>query len=202
MNPVTDKRGLLPGLKNSGYVILELGCGNSKRFPDSIGIDFVDSLAVDIVADMNQGLGFIPDHSVDLVYSSHFLEHLDDLGFIMGEIFRVLKKEGKMTGLVPHFSNPYYYSDFTHKTPFGLYTFSYFTNQQPFRRKVPGFYNSIDFRINKIRIVFYSPFKWINVYRKLFSIVFNSSRFMLEMYEAIFSSVISAHEIEFELEKP
>lgn len=192
---------MLSGLQNMSRVVIELGCGNHKKDISSIGIDFVDSEAVDIIADINKGLGFLPDNSVDIIYSSHFLEHLGDVGYIMTEIYRVLKKGGKKIGLVPHFSNPYYYSDFTHKTPFGLYTFSYFTKQQSFRRKVPGFYNDIDFKINKIRIIFYSPFKIINVFKKVSTMIFNTSRFMQEFYEGSLSPFMSAYEIEFELEK-
>lgn len=198
---IIDKKGILPILKKSDFVVIELGCGIAKKDKNSIGIDKVDSEAIDIVADVNKGLGFLPDNSVDIIYSSHFLEHVDNLGNLMAEIHRILKPGGKKKGLVPHFSNPYYYSDFTHKTPFGLYSFSYFTNHQSFRRKVPGFYYDFNFKINKIRIVFYSPFTWINIFRKAFTIVFNSSWFMQEFYEGSLSSLISAHEIEFELEK-
>jgi ubiquinone/menaquinone biosynthesis C-methylase UbiE len=198
---VNDKKGIFSTIKNSGFVTIEMGIGDSKHDKNSIGIDLIDSEAVDIVADLNDGLGFLSDNSVDIVYSSHFLEHVDDIGRLMNEIHRILKNGGKKIGLVPHFSNPYYYSDFTHKTPFGLYSFSYFTKQQPFRRKVPGFYSQVNFKINKVRIIFYSPFKWINIFRKGFTVVFNSSRFMQEFYEGSLTSLISAHEIEFELEK-
>ena len=198
---IIDKKSILPNLKNMDNVVVELGCGNNKKDINSIGIDLIDSEAVDIIADINYGLGFLPDNSADIIYSSHFLEHLSNFGFVMAEIYRVLKKGGKKIGFVPHFSNPYYYSDYTHMTSFGLYTFSYFTNQQPFRRKVPGFYNDINFKINKIRIIFYSPFKMINVFRRIYTVIFNSSPFMQEFYEGSLSSVLVAHEIEFELEK-
>jgi SAM-dependent methyltransferase len=199
---IIDKKDILPGLQNMSRVVIELGCGNHKKDKSSIGIDFIDNEHIDIIADINKGLGFLPDNSVDIIYSSHFLEHLGDLGYIMTEIYRVLKKGGKNIGLVPHFSNPYYYSDFTHKTPFGLYTFSYFTSEQPFKRKVPAHYNDIHFKINKIRIIFYSPFKMINIFRKCYTVIFNSSRFMKEFYEGCMSPFLPAHEIEFELEKP
>jgi len=199
---IIDKKGLITGLQNMHKVIIELGCGKNKRYKDSIGIDLIDNETVDIVADINNGLGFLPDNCADIIYSSHVLEHLTDVGFIMAEIYRVLKKGGKKIGLVPHFSNPFYYSDFTHKTTFGLYTFSYFTRDQPFKRKVPSHYNDIHFKINKIRIIFYSPFKMINIFRKGYTVIFNSSRFMKEFYEGCMSSFLPAHEIEFELEKP
>ena len=48
----------------------------------------------------------------------------------MREITRVLKKNGKANIFVPHFSNPYYYSDYTHKRFLGLYTFYYFVETE------------------------------------------------------------------------
>lgn len=196
-----DKNGILASITEKSEIILELGCGPQKIFPAAIGIDMIDSPAVDIVADVNQGLKFIPDNSIDKVFSSHFLEHLDHLELVMSEIFRVLKPGGIHAGLVPHFSNPYYYSDYTHKTPFGLYSFSYFSKINPFKRKVPVFYNSLDFELKKIKIVFYSPFLFINIFRKMFSWIFNSSQMMQEYYEGSWSNIIAAHEIAFEMVK-
>ncbi len=198
---IIDKHHTLASIGDRQQVVIELGCGTRKTYDDAIGIDFVDSDAVDIIADINQGLDFLADNSVDLVYSSHLLEHLDDLEFIMREIHRVLKPGGINKGLVPHFSNPYYYSDYTHKTPFGLYSFSYFSKSKFFRRGVPVFYNKIDFEISRIKVVFYSPFKLINVFRKIYTLIFNASRLMQEFYEGSLSTVIPAHEIMFELKK-
>ena len=196
-----DKRGILPDLKKRSKVILELGCGQDKRFPDSVAIDLIDRDQVDIVCNLDEGLGFLPDESVDVIYSFHLLEHLNNLDFFMGEIFRVLKKGGKKIGTVPHFSNPYYYSDYTHKTFFGLYTFCYFAGQTPFRRKVLRYNTRVNFRINRMTIIFYSPFKTLNLLRKFCGALFNASFFMQELFEGSLSKIIPAHELSFELEK-
>lgn len=116
-----DKTGVLADIRDRKRVVLELGCGPHKRIPDAIGIDALDFDGVDVVADLNRGLGFIPDSSIDEIHSYHFLEHLDDLSSLMREVHRVLKPGGGMVGNVPHFANPYYYSDPTHKSRFGLY---------------------------------------------------------------------------------
>jgi Methyltransferase domain len=42
-----------------------------------------------------------PDHSFDLIYCSHVLEHVSDDRKAMGEFYRVLKPEGKAIILVP-----------------------------------------------------------------------------------------------------
>ena len=92
---------------------LELGCGDAKR-PGFLGLDLVRLEGVDLVANLDQGLP-IASGSVDELYTSHTLEHLRELEPIMEEIHRVMKPEGRITILVPHFSNPFGYSDFTHR---------------------------------------------------------------------------------------
>jgi ubiquinone/menaquinone biosynthesis C-methylase UbiE len=83
-----------------------------------------DSDAVDIVGDALQVLKKVPDNAVSKITSYHFLEHVDNLGILLEEIARVLKQDGTLVSVVPHFSNPFFYSDPTHKNFFGLYTFS------------------------------------------------------------------------------
>lgn len=197
-----DKSGVLSRIESMEFVAIELGCGSAKRIKDAIGIDQMDLDGVDIVCNLEEGLPYLPDNSVDVVYSFHLLEHLPDVGFFMAEIFRVLKPGGKKTGTVPHFSNPYYYSDYTHRTPFGLYSFCYFAGQTPYRRKVLHYQKDIEFRIVRQKIIFYSPFKFINLFRKLYGFVFNSSLFMQELYEGSLSGSFPAHELSFELQKP
>jgi ubiquinone/menaquinone biosynthesis C-methylase UbiE len=198
---VADKNNIIPSLLSMPRVVIELGCGNAPRIKGAITIDVVDLQGVDIVADLNLGLPFLPDNCIDEIHSFHFLEHVNDLGFFMKEMWRVLKKGGIAAGTVPHFSNPYFYSDYTHKSFFGLYSFAYFSKSPFFKRGVPSFYQDIDFEITKIRLVFYSPFLFRNVLRKMYQKVFNLSRFCQEYYESSCCYTFPAHEIEFELKK-
>ncbi len=196
-----DKNNVIPALSGRSRVVIELGCGNNKISPEAIGIDMVDLPGVDIIADAGQGLSFLPDACADELHAYHFLEHLDDTGLIMAEIYRILKPGGRLIGAVPHWSNPYYFSDYTHKRFFGLYSFAYFTRKQHLMRGVPSFYNDIDFRTRRMKLVFYSPFKLINVFRKVYTLMFNLSSFTQEMYESSFSNIFAVHEIQFDLEK-
>ena len=188
---------------NSGNekIILELGCGNSKLFTNSIAIDIVNLPGVDIVCDLNIGLGFIPDNSVDEIYSSHFLEHLNDPGNMLCEVMRILKPGGKKEFKVPHFSNPYFYSDYTHHNHFGIYSMSYFSSSKYFKRQVPNFYNDIDFEIENVYIKFKSNFKLHNFFNRLVEKIVNSHRSIKELYEAHFCYTIPAYELVFTIRK-
>ena len=196
-----DKTGILSKLAIMDKVVIELGCGSTKQVINAIGIDQIDYDSVDIVCNLEDGLPFLPNNSVDSIYSFHVLEHLPDLGFFMTEIFRVLKPGGKTFGTVPHFSNPYYYSDYTHYAPFGLYSFCYFARDTPYRKKVLRYKQDMSFKIIKQKLIFYSPFKIINFFRKFYGLIFNASFLMQEFYEGSVSNLLSAHEISFELEK-
>src|SRR3972149_2272613 len=174
----------LDGLIKSGKkVVLELGCGPHRK-EGRIGIDRLDLPSVDIVSDLEDGLFFLPDKSVDEVHCRSVLEHIENFENLMQEIVRVLKSDGTAHIFVPHFSNPYFYSDYTHKRFFGLYTFYYFVDtRRQLKRKVPDFYT--DFRINVIshQLVFKSPFFFRGKNKKIIGFIFNCHRSLQEFYE-------------------
>lgn len=164
-------------------VILELGCGPNKK-KERIGIDKFDSSYVDIVADLEYGLSFFPDDSVDEIHSTHFLEHIKNFENLMREIVRVLKKRGKSYTVVPHFSNSYFFSNPTHKNFFGLYTLYYFTERKyQLKRTVPTFYTDIRIKIILQKLAFWSPFKRRSLIKKAFGKFINMSSKLQEFYE-------------------
>jgi len=105
-------------------------------------LDLVDLPGVDAQADLNQPLDKLPTGSVEAVHCRHLLEHIDNFLPLLEELHRVVRPGGEIDIRVPHFSNPYGYSDPTHVRFFGLYSFYYFADDrdQP-RRKVPAFYS-------------------------------------------------------------
>jgi len=164
-------------------VIIELGCGSKKK-QGRIGIDKIDLPNVDIVADMENDLSFLPDNSVNQIHCRSVLEHVNNFENLMREIVRVLKNDGTAHIFVPHFSNPYYYSDYTHKRFFGLYTFYYFVDEhRQLKRKVPNFYTDIRINITSQRLVFTSPFWCTRQIKKLMGFIFNCHRSLQEFYE-------------------
>jgi len=181
-------------------VILELGCGPKKGTDETaihLGADILDLPGVDIVADLNQGLSFLPDASIDEVHASSFFAHLDQFELLMREIVRVLKPNGLCRAYVPHFSNPYYYSDYTHRRFFGLYTFFYFVDsKRQLRRKVPTFYGPTRIHIDSIKYVFKSPFRLRKIWKRFWGALFNSSSWMQEFYEENLCHMIPCYALE------
>jgi SAM-dependent methyltransferase len=162
---------------------LNLGCGNHRR-PGFYGLDHLDLPAADIVADLNQPLDLLPDNSVDEIYTRHTLEHVTEFLPLMQELHRVTRPGGRIEISVPHFSNPYGYSDPTHVRFFGLYSFFYFSDEcdQP-RRKVPSFYIPERFIVESVRI---QPLRQSHLGRPFGSVLkrcINGSLARLDWYE-------------------
>jgi SAM-dependent methyltransferase len=81
-------------------VIVDLGCGQTKQYPGSIGVDRQAGSTVDVLADLARGLPFA-DRCVDVVFAVHVLEHLVDFLPLVDECHRVLRPDGMLHVLSP-----------------------------------------------------------------------------------------------------
>ena len=196
---ITDKKNLIPEIQKQEFVELELGCGNKKKKPSAIGIDALDYPNVDIVGDIYEVLARFPAGSVDAVSSSHFVEHVPDVQKLLSELARITKSNGKVEFVAPHFSNPYFYSDPTHRQFFGLYTFCYFADHSPFTRSVPTYGHKIEFSISKIDLIFKSPRHFFvrHFVKRLFGRLFNSCVYMKELWEENLCYLFPCYEIKY-----
>jgi SAM-dependent methyltransferase len=114
--------------KPSEKKILEIGCGNKKLFPHSIGLDRVKLPTVDKVHDLDVFPYPFADGSFDEIHAYMVLEHVGDFLRTMEEIHRILKPGGKLHASVPYYLSTGAYSDPTHKTFFTEETFDFFTD--------------------------------------------------------------------------
>jgi ubiquinone/menaquinone biosynthesis C-methylase UbiE len=106
--------------------LIRLNIGAGLRYiPDFINIDL--SKKADMSLDLNIECLPFNDNTVDLVFTNHTIEHLDNYLFALAEIHRVLKHGGKLLVGVPYVTlteynliNPY------HKQHFNEYSFDFF----------------------------------------------------------------------------
>ena len=194
---VIDKKNILQSVGNSSDIELELGCGNTKRNRQAIGIDILDYPDVDIVGDIYEVLASLPSQSVSAVYSYHFIEHVPDVPKLISELARVVKANGHVEFVAPHFSNPYFYSDPTHRSFFGLYTFCYFASRSPFARRVPTYGYRPDFDIVKVDLIFKSPRPFFIRYgiKRVIGSLVNTSNYVKELYEENFCYLFPCYEV-------
>ncbi|MEX3010166.1 methyltransferase domain-containing protein [Hoeflea sp. TYP-13] len=113
-------------------LILDLGCGQ-KKIEGAVGIDFSSMSDADLILNLNEEYLPYEDSSVDLIYSSHTLEHLSIDGFfhVMKEAYRVLKPGGQSNIVVPYFmttanfANPFHNNNIC----FNEHTFRFFSSE-------------------------------------------------------------------------
>ena len=118
--PVLSSRNYAICSDRQEAVRVELGCGWTRRMKPHpfIGVDgylYKDKETgepiVDIVKDLERGVPF-SDDSVDIVFASHFMEHVNDLIGVIEEVYRVLKPNGVLEMI-----NPWWESVFAHANP-------------------------------------------------------------------------------------
>lgn len=133
-------------------VVIDLGCGSRKK-AGALGLDIARIPGVDIIADVTRPLPF-RDNSVDEIYASHLVEHVDDLKAFMGEVWRVCKPDALVHFRFPHASTPFVtWKDPTHKRGVFLDTFDYF-DPNTFDGRTFGYYHPAKFRIVHQRLTF------------------------------------------------
>jgi len=133
-------------------VVVDLGCGNRKR-EGAIGLDIARIPQVDLLVDV---MGTLPfrDNSVDEVYASHLVEHVDDLLAFMGEVWRICKPGALVHFRFPHGSTLYMtWKDPTHRRGVLLDTFDYFDPSTDDGRYF-GYYHPAKFKMVKQRLTF------------------------------------------------
>ncbi len=133
-------------------IILDLGCGN-RKYADAIGIDRVPVPGVDIISDLNKKLP-IKDNSVDFIYSYHFLEHANDIVFLIEEMHRVAKPDAIVQIRVPYFMCFDAFTDPTHRNFFTERAFDYFADKIYF-----NYYSKAKFKILKKNLVINPNFR-------------------------------------------
>lgn len=113
--------------------VLDLGCGYGdfinliqakKKYGLDIGPDVKDYIGKDVtfINKPSTSLGGIANNSLDVVFSSNLMEHLDraQIDETMNGVKRAMKKGGTLILIGPNFRYAYkeYFDDYTHKTVF------------------------------------------------------------------------------------
>tara|TARA_Y100000590_G_C15747715_1_gene1022845 strand:- start:13105 stop:13719 length:615 start_codon:yes stop_codon:yes gene_type:complete len=190
-------------ISTNNTICIDIGCGPKKISDEYLGIDIVDYEGVDLIGDAIDIIKNFPDESVDKVYTSHFLEHINHFDIFIKELIRIVKPNGSITIIVPHFSNPYYYSDPTHNNHFGLYTLFYYAESTIFKRKIPNYSKIDNLFLEKVFLTFKSPppFYFRYLLKKLIQFLVNINSYTKEFYEENLTWLFPCYEINYQLKK-
>ena len=118
--------------------ILDVGCGQNKH-PGAIGIDANPRSHADVIHD----LGVLPypfdDNEFDAIVCRHVIEHVPDVMAFVSELHRITRAGGRIKIVTPHYSNPDWPTDPTHRNHFNSYSFNCFVAE----RQVFPFYTEV-----------------------------------------------------------
>ncbi len=195
---VIDRTGVLDDIRGR---TLDIGSGPTKVDPAHVGVDLLDHPSVDLVGDIREVLAAIPDASLAGARSAHFFEHVEDVPGLLDELVRTLRPGAQLEVIVPHFSNPYFASDPTHRTPFGLYSFSYLASDRLHRRQVPSYVRREGLVLQSVLLGFKSPRPFYGRYafKRAVGILVNATQWSREFYEENLTSLVPCYELRFDL---
>ena len=128
-----EKPETIPAMK-----ILDVGCGINKT-PGAIGLDNNPKTAADVIHDLGAIPYPFPDNEFDTIVSNHAVEHVPDLMSFIGELYRITRNGGRIKIITPHYTNPDWATDPTHRNHINSYTFNTFMPE----RAVFGFYTDV-----------------------------------------------------------
>jgi len=194
MNPPRPNQSAAPPVV--GRRVLDVGCGWNKT-PGAIGIDSNPRTHADVIHD----LGVLPypfeNDEFDEVVCRHVAEHVPDVMAFVTELFRITRPGGRIKITTPHYSNPDWPTDPTHRNHFNSYSFNCFVEE----RQVFEFYTEV--RLKPIR----TYVSLANLWRAFgLELIVNLDqrwpglRFTRKFWEFYLSYIFRGKELQFEFE--
>lgn len=176
--------------------ILDVGCGANKT-EGAIGLDNNPRTNADVIHDLGELPYPFPDNDFDLVVSNHVVEHVPDVMAFITELYRVTRAGGRIKLLTPHYTNPDWANDPTHRNHINSYTFNTFLAG----RQVFDFYTDVQLKPVSCHV------SLLNLWRMLgIQFVVNldqkapNLRFLRKFWEHYLSNIIRGKELRFEFE--
>jgi SAM-dependent methyltransferase len=109
---------------------LKLNLGSGKRYDaEAVNLDITSDTRPDVVHNLEQIPWPFPDNRFTRVEAFDVIEHLSDPLAAMGEIHRITKPGGRVQIALPHFSSSNAFTDLTHRSYFGYFSFDYVTGE-------------------------------------------------------------------------
>ena len=175
--------------------VLDVGCGWNKT-AGAVGMDSNPKTHADVIHDLGAVPYPFPDNEFDEIVCRHVIEHVPDVMALVSELHRITKPAGRITIVTPHYSNPDWPTDPTHRNHFNSYSLNCFIDV----RQLFPFYT--DVRLKPLRIYV----SLANLWRALgLEFLVNldqrwpSLRFTRKFWEFYLNSIVRGKELTFEL---
>jgi SAM-dependent methyltransferase len=176
--------------------VLDIGCGINK-IPGAIGMDINPLSAADIVHDLDDLPYPFANDQFDEVVGRHVIEHVRDPMAVMSELHRITRPGGVIRLVAPHWTNPDFATDLTHRNHLNSYSFRNMIEG----REVFPFYTEARFRQRGTRVTLLNLWKLFGLELLVnFDNFYPRMRFFRKFWEQYVNAIVRGKEIIFELE--
>lgn len=176
--------------------VLDIGCGANK-VAGAVGMDVNPRTAADVIHDLDDLPYPFADDSFDEVIGRHVIEHVQNPMAVMAELHRITRAGGTVKLLAPHWTNPDFATDLTHRNHLNSYSFRNLTAE----RAVFDFYTEARFKQKVCRVTLLNLWKLTGLeYLINLDNRHPRWRFVRKFWEQYLNAVMRGKEIYFELE--
>jgi SAM-dependent methyltransferase len=169
---------------------LNVGCGNDAR-TGWVNLDVKPLPGVDVVHDLESLPLPFADEEFDEILCQDVLEHLEYIP-LLRELHRLLRRGGRITIRVPHFTSRNNYVDPTHKRLFSIDTWEFFVTEgsghMAHLQPVRSYYFDFAFSAIESRLLTFEAGGKAFALNRLVDKVVNRSPRRQSLYEATFMS--------------
>lgn len=176
--------------------ILDVGCGVNK-YKGAIGLDNNPRTGADVIHDLGEIPYPFPDNEFDMIVSNHVVEHIPDVMAFVSELYRITKPGGKIRLLTPHYTNPDWATDPTHRNHFNSFSFNTFMPE----RQVFEFYTDVVLKPVKTYVSLANLWRGLGIeYLVNLDQKSEKFRFTRKFWEFYLSYIFRGKELQFEFE--
>jgi SAM-dependent methyltransferase len=180
----------------SSKKILDVGCGQNK-YPGAIGIDSNPRTAADVIHDLGDVPYPFQDNEFDEIICRHVIEHVPDVIAFITELHRITKPHGRIKIITPHYSNPDWPTDPTHRNHLNSYSFTCF---MPDRTPFP-FYTTVELRPIRTYVTLANLWRVVGLeFITNLDQRWSALRFTRKFWEFYLSNIFRGKELHFEFE--
>ena len=164
---------------------------------DHINVDISKSFGAQIIHNMNTFPYPFKDNYADEILCEMTLEHILYPTKAIEEFHRIIKKEGIIKIIVPHFSAPYALSADIHIRNYGVGYFYGFenNNKDMFNKEQKVVMDSIEKRFGDVKVKLVFPKGYMTIISLPFQLIFGNNKILQGVYEMLFSNFYRANEI-------
>ena len=176
--------------------ILDVGCGWNKT-PGATGIDSNPRTHADIIHDLGVVPYPLPENEFDEIICRHLIEHVPDVMALVTELYRIAKPGCRITVIAPHYSNPDFATDPTHRNHLNSYSFNCFIEQ----RQLFPFYTDVKLKPIRTYVTLANLWRALGI-QALVNLDqrWPAFRFTRKFWEFYLCNVIRGKELHFEFE--